>query len=105
MKKEFLKILDKFGDDKMRVKLQTEKGELTDVVFQYESFIHNKWHEIVRYDCVHGFFHRDIIFPNGKKEKSEVIIPTLKDAASYAEQDIKDRWEWYKERFIKKIKK
>jgi len=29
----------------------------------------------------------------------------LKDALIYAEQDIKDRWEWYKERFKKGMKK
>jgi hypothetical protein len=44
------------------------------------------------------------MYPNGDKEKTEIIIPTLKDSASYAEQDIKDRWEWYKERNIKKLK-
>lgn len=27
------------------------------------------------------------------------------DALNYAEQDIKDRWEFYKERYFKKIKK
>jgi hypothetical protein len=43
--------------------------------------------------------------PNGEKEKFEIVIENLKDAAFYAEQDIKDRWEWYKEKFIKKIKK
>jgi hypothetical protein len=33
-----------------------------------------------------------------------VVIENLKDAASYAEQDIKDRWEWYKEKYFKKLK-
>jgi hypothetical protein len=43
--------------------------------------------------------------PNGDKEKQVIEIPNLKDAAKYAEQDLKDRWEWYRERFIKKMKK
>lgn len=60
---------------------------------------------VVRYDCAHGFFHREILFPNGDKEKRSIEITDLKTASKYAEQDLKDRWEWYKERYIKKIKK
>ncbi len=103
--KEFIKILDKLGEERLRVKLKTEKGKLNYIVFQYESFIGNKWHTVIRYDCSHGFFHRDVIFPNGQKEKYEIAIENLKDASSYAEQDIKDRWEWYKEKYLQKLKK
>ncbi len=102
--KEFIKILDKFGKERLRVKLKTQKGKLIDIVYQYETYINGKWYPIVRYDCSHGFFHRDVIMPNGEKEKYEIAIENLKDASSYAEQDIKDRWEWYKERFIKNFK-
>lgn len=65
--KEFIKRLDKFGQERMRVKLTINKGKLSDLVFQYESFIDNHWREIVRYDLAHGFFHRDFVFPKGKK--------------------------------------
>lgn len=102
---EFESILDKFGHERLRVKLKTNKGELMDVVYQYESFINNRWIQIVRYDCSHGFFHRDIMKPNGEKEKKEITIDSLKNASKYAEQDLKDRWEWYRERYVKKIKK
>jgi len=102
---EFESILDKFGYDRLRVWLKVEKGELIDVVYQYETFIDEKWIPIVRYDCAHGFFHRDILKPNGDKEKREITIDNLKSASKYAEQDLKDRWEWYKERFVKKMKK
>ena len=53
----------------------------------------------------HGFFHRDELFADGKKDKIEVTIKDLKSASKYAEQDLKDRWEWYKERYFKKRKK
>jgi hypothetical protein len=42
--------------------------------------------------------------PDGSQLKSQIAIQNLKDAASYAEQDIKDRWEWYKEKYMKKLK-
>jgi len=102
---ELLSILDTFGHDRLRVRLKIEKGQLIDVVYQYEAFINGKWIPIVRYDCAHGFFHRDILNPNGDKEKQEIAIDNLKSASKYAEQDLRDRWEWYKDRFIKKRNK
>jgi len=104
-KKEFIKILDKAGFDRLRVKLDINKGKVIDVVFQYETEIDGKWKPIVRYDCAHGYFHKDIISPNGSQEKQLISIKNLLDASSYAEQDIKDRWEWYKEKYFKKLKK
>jgi len=32
-------------------------------------------------------------------------MDSLKSASKYAEQDLKDRWEWYREQYIKKLKK
>jgi hypothetical protein len=32
-------------------------------------------------------------------------MDSLKSASKYAEQDLKDRWEWYRESYIKKLKK
>jgi hypothetical protein len=61
--------------------------------------------EIVRYDCAHGFLHRDVMLPKGKTEKQPLSIANLSDALQYAEQDIKDRWQWYKERYIKGLRK
>jgi hypothetical protein len=103
--KEFLSYLDDDKQERLRVRLKIQTGELLDVVFQYESFIVGNWHPIVRYDCAHGFFHRDIMKPNGDKEKQAIEIPNLKDASKYAEQDLKDRWEWYREKYIKQLKK
>jgi hypothetical protein len=91
--------------DLMRIRIWIEKRKIVDMVVQYESFINSSWHIVIRYDCSHGFFHRDIIFPNGDKEKKSFDMPSLKDALSFAENDIKNRFEFYKDRYIKKIKK
>jgi hypothetical protein len=72
------------------------------IVVQYESFLNGKWMPIIRYDCSHGFFHRDVLFLGGEKEKQLISITSLKDALNYAEQDIKDRWQFYKARFMKR---
>lgn len=102
---EFIVYLDNQQLNRLRVRLITENGELIDVMYQFESFINNNWVAIVRYDCAHGFFHRDVIMPNGDKEKKSIEIDSLNNASKYAEQDLKDRWEWYKERYIKKLNK
>lgn len=102
--KEFTKELSLDGEDRLRIKIEIEKGTVKDVVAQYESKIKDTWHPIVRYDCSHGFFHRDLLNSEGEKTKQIIQIQNLKDALTYAEQDIKDRWEWYKERFKKGTK-
>jgi len=42
--------------------------------------------------------------PKGEEIKQSIPINNLKDALTYAGQYIKDRWEWYKDRFKKGIK-
>ena len=104
-KKEFTKLLTPEGEDRLRVRIVIEKSKVTDVVIQYESKIKDKWHTIVRYDCAHGFFHRDLITVKGDKIKQPISISNLNDALTYAEQDLKDRWEWYKEQYKRGMKK
>ena len=103
-KKEFTKELSPDGEDRLRVRINVDKGKVVDVVVQYESKIKEKWYPIVRYDCSHGFFHRDLLDPKGKETKQSISIRNFKDALTYAEQDIKDRCEWYKARFKKEMK-
>jgi hypothetical protein len=104
-KKEFTKQLTPDGDDRLRVRIAIEKSKVTDVVIQYETRIKDKWHTVVRYDCSHGFFHRDLLSMKGDKIKQPISITNLNDALTYAEQDLKDRWEWYKEQYKRGVKK
>ena len=103
--KSFIKHLDKEGFERIRMEITVEKEKVLDIMLQYETLIHNKWTPVVRYDCAHGFFHRDVLSPKGDKEKQRIAIENLDHAIQYAEQDIKDRWKFYKQRFTKKIKK
>jgi hypothetical protein len=104
-KKEFTKLLTPEGEDRLRVRIVIEKSKVKDVVIQYEAKIKDKWHTIVRYDCAHGFFHRDLLTVKGDKIKQPIAISNLNDALTYAEQDLKDRWEWYKEQYKRGMKK
>lgn len=104
-KKEFFKYLDREFKERLRMKIVVEKGKVVDLLVQYETYSNPIWIPIVRYDCSHGFFHRDIMFPNGEQEKQTIAIEKLDDGLSYAEQELKDRWEWYKQRYFKRVRK
>lgn len=104
-KKEFLKYLDKYSNERIRIRIAVESGKVIDIVVQYETLIEGKWNAIVRHDWPHGFFHRDVLLPNGDKDKQVIEFDNLETALSYAEQDLKGRWEFYENRYIKKIKK
>ena len=103
--KQYFKVLNIEGTDRLRVRLEIDKGELANIVVQYESLIENKWTAIVRYDIKHGFFHRDTMTPKGEKIKTPIDILDLNSATIYAEQDIKDKWKHYKQRYLKGLKK
>lgn len=37
-------------------------------IIKIEYFLNNKWLEVERYDCYHGFIHKDILDKYGKKK-------------------------------------
>ena len=102
--KEFYIYLGTRFKDRIRVHFEKDKGQISDLVLQYETIINKEWIAIVRYDCAHGFFHRDLLRPNGDKEKKVIDTPNLKFGFTFARQDLEDKWEWYKEQYLKKLK-
>ncbi len=59
-----------------------------------------KWSAIVRYDTSHGFAHRDIIDKKGNKKKTPLFNQDFNDALTFAENDLKSNWEYYKKSFL-----
>jgi hypothetical protein len=102
-KKDFFIYLGDKGTARIRFRFRIDKGEIIDLIVQFEVMLSDKWHPVVRYDCSHGFFHRDILSPDRNQEKKVIDVPDLKYALSFARQDIEDRWEWYKEQYLKKF--
>lgn len=101
--KRFYKYLNDDETERLRFRIVTQKGKVSDIVIQYETLINGKWAAIVRYDCSHGFFHKDIQRPDGSQEKSAIAIEDLSIAVSYAEQELKDNWEIYKQKYFREI--
>jgi len=90
-------------EDRIRVTAQKEKGKILKFVVQYEAYIKNKWCPIVRYDTSHGFAHKDIIHPNDRKEKQPLYFQTFNAAFTFAIQDIKISWKWYRIAYEKEL--
>ena len=76
-----------------------------DFTIQYETFINDKWFPVVRYDTSHGFAHRDLLNIKGEKRKTPLFIADKNDALTFAENDIKDNWKMYKQRFLQEAKR
>lgn len=87
------------------VYFKTEKGEVAEFVVKLLSVIEDEWYEIIRYDSGHGCPHKDILGIEG-----EVIRKVWYDflnnnqALTLALTDIRDNYEFYKERYKKWLK-
>jgi hypothetical protein len=90
--------------DRLRVIASKEKGMIIRFVVQYEACIKNEWRSIVRYDTAHGFAHKDIIHPNGKVEKQPLPFTDFNIAFTFAIQDLKISWKWYRFAYEKELK-
>jgi len=92
-------------DDRIRHYHFSVKGKITEFTIQYESFIHSKWHPIIRYDTSHGFAHLDRMHPDGSVEKVPLPYWDYNEALTFAQYDIRSNWEWYRVRYKKEVKK
>jgi len=56
------------------------------------------WRPVIRYDCAHGFIHRDMIDSKGKKAKRKLGTQNVKDAISLASDEIRNNLQsWLRE--------
>jgi len=102
-KKTFIYMLS--DQDRKRHEHLTEKGRVLGFVVQYETRVKNKWMPVVRYDTAHGFAHKDLIDPDGSKEKILIGAVELSEALTFADNDINENWKRYKDRFLGRMKR
>ena len=91
--------------DRKRHEHIVAKGKVVGFVVQYEMFHEGKWVPIVRYDTSHGYAHKDLINPDGSKEKILMGAVGLSEALTLADMDINENWERYKERYFRRLKR
>lgn len=99
----FLYPLSPQLQDRLRVRAIKEQGNITSFVVQYEALIADQWRPIVRYDTSHGFFHKDTLHPDGREDKQPLPFPN-KVAFTFAIQDLKATWRWYRAGYEKEIR-
>ena len=102
---EFLFSLSEKLKDRLRVSALKRKGEILKFVVQYEALIENHWQPIIRYDTSHGFAHKDIIHYNGEQEKQPLYFADFNMALTYAVQELKISWRWYRMAYEKEMEK
>ncbi|MBC8182745.1 hypothetical protein H8E88_16715 [candidate division KSB1 bacterium] len=91
------------GLDRLRVHFKTDHGQVKSIfVIQYEAYINGKWRAIVRFDEAHGFFHKDVISPIEKPQKTAILVHDKKFALTEAIDDIKKYWRFYRKIYEEK---
>jgi len=75
--------------DRKRHEHIMEKGKVIGFVVQYEIFFEERWMPIVRYDTSHGYAHKDLINPDGSKEKIFIGGVELGEVLTLADKDIR----------------
>jgi len=87
------------------VHFKTEKGVVTEFVIKLLSMFKCIWHEIIRFDSGHGCPHKDILnIDGGVIRKVWYDFLDNGQALTMAINDIKDNFEFYRERYQKWLK-
>lgn len=88
--------------DRLRIRLLVIDGKIEDFVVQYETYIDQKWRDVVRYDASHGAAHRDLMDPRGETRKTWLENMTLQEAQIYAERDLRENWRQYRDQYLER---
>jgi len=90
-------------NDRKRREHVVDQGRMIQFVVQYETFIARSVvssSPLRYYDTAHGFPHVDRIRANGTVEKLPLLSTDLGEALTFADQDIDEHWEQYKEQYL-----
>ena len=66
---------------------------------QLEIMHEGNWKEAVRYDCAHGYAHRDSYDLRGKHTKEELQL-SFEHALTFGNDVIDENWENYRDIFL-----
>jgi len=62
------------------------------------------WEPVIRYDTAHGRAHRDWRHADGSVEKTPLPTEDYNQALNYAEIDLKNHWEIYRNQFLEELR-
>lgn len=87
------------AEDRIRVLIKTDKGEVEKFTVQYEIFRKEKWQPVVRYDTAHGYAHRDLFTKEGKIDKMRLKMDSFAKSLNWSLEDLKNKWEYYRSQY------
>lgn len=100
---KFIYTLSIEGTERLRVSALKSKKDVLKFSVQFELEINGDWKPVVRYDTAHAYAHKDIIHADGHIEKQPLYFEDLNSAFTFAIEDIKLNWQWYKFAYIKEV--
>ena len=89
-------------EDELMVEIGIEKAKVVYFKVMYNTIIEGKEHQVVRYDCSHGYAHKDILYQKPKRKEKMVEIGYDK-LLDLAKDDIANNWEEYKKKYLKLV--
>ncbi len=87
-------------DTRKRHYHRTERGKVIEFMVQLEVKVEGSWRPVIRYDCAHGYAHRDCYNLAGEQKKEELVL-SVEETLTLADKDIRRRWRTYRARFLK----
>ena len=90
----------------LRVRIVTERPrQVADFTVQYETVIDGVTYPVVRYDCAHGYAHRDLLDADGRNvDKLWLAGWDLTRALNHAISDIRANWMSYRAEFLARLR-
>ncbi|MBM3131186.1 MAG: hypothetical protein FJ009_21505 [Chloroflexi bacterium] len=89
--------------DLIHVVFDRENDHIARFSVQYLAFLQNEWRPVVRFDTAHGRAHMDISHPDGSQDTRELHTQDYQVALAWAVQELKERWEFYRERYQREM--
>lgn len=96
--KQYLIMFDL--DTRKRHYHKTEVGRVIAFMVQLEIKVGNIWKEVIRFDCVHDFTHKDCYNIDGEQRKV-ILYLDYDEALTIADDDLNENWQYYREIFLR----
>jgi hypothetical protein len=88
-------------DDVLLLQAKKNKGGIVDFKVIYHTMIDGREHQVIRYDCSHGFAHKDILFTDMLTKEPMPQLPYDK-LLDIAKEDIRNHWREYRSKYMSK---
>lgn len=99
-----MKVVERFIDlgerDGIHTKLVIDHGVVIDFVVVQISEISGEAHQLVRYDCSHGYVHKDCLYArDGRKE--ELPDRPFDELYEMCVREVKSEWKNYRSQYLR----